>query len=60
VLNLKLTIDSLTGASATGAAAQPNVQKFTRPSGEGSYQTQAGQTLLDDTFKDTRVQLNTH
>jgi hypothetical protein len=58
VLNLKLTIDSLTGASATGAAAQPNVQTFTRPSGKGSYQTQAGKTPLDDTFKDTRVQLN--
>ncbi|MFT5635615.1 MAG: hypothetical protein ACI89T_001066 [Cognaticolwellia sp.] len=58
VLNLKLTIDSLTGASATGAAAQPNVQTFTRPSGKGSYQTQAGEIPLDDTFKDTRVQLN--
>jgi hypothetical protein len=58
VVNLKLTIDSLTGASATGAAAQPNVQTFTRPSGKGSYQTQAGEIPLDDTFKDTRVQLN--
>ena len=58
VLNLKLTIDSLTGASANGATAQPNVQTFTRPSGKGSYQTQAGETPLDDTFKDTRVQLN--
>ena len=58
VLNLKLTIDSLTGASANGATAQPNVQTFTRPSGKGSYQTQANATPLDDTFKDTRVQLN--
>jgi hypothetical protein len=58
VLNLKLTIDSLTGASANGATAQPNVQTFTRPSGKGSYQTQANTTPLDDTFKDTRVQLN--
>lgn len=58
VLKLKLTIDSLTGASANGAAAQPNVQTFTRPSGKGRYQTQANTTPLDDTFKDTRVQLN--
>ena len=58
VLNLKLTIDALTGASANGATAQPNVQTFTRPSGKGSYQTQANETPLDDTFKDTRVQLN--
>jgi hypothetical protein len=58
VLNLKLTIDALTGASANGATAQPEVQTFTRPSGKGSYQTQANTTPLDDTFKDTRVQLN--
>lgn len=58
ILNLKLTIDALTGASANGATAQPNIQTFTRPSGKGSYQTQAGETPLDDTFKDTRVQLN--
>lgn len=58
VLNLKLTIDSLTGASANGATAQPNVQTFTRPSGKGSYQTDKNTTPLDDTFKDTRVQLN--
>ncbi|MEW6996313.1 DUF3570 domain-containing protein [Colwelliaceae bacterium BS250] len=57
-LNLKLTVDSLTGASATGAVAQPNVQTFTRPSGEGIYQVAPGETPLDDTFKDTRVQLN--
>ena len=58
VFNLKLTIDALTGASANGATAQPEVQTFTRPSGKGNYQTQANQTPLDDTFKDTRVQLN--
>ena len=58
VLNLKLTIDALTGASANGATAQTEVQTFTRPSGKGSYQTQANTTPLDDTFKDTRVQLN--
>lgn len=58
ILNLKFTIDALTGASANGAVAQPNAQTFTRPSGNGQYVTPAGETPLDDTFKDTRVQLN--
>lgn len=58
VLNLKLTVDALTGASANGAVAQPNVQTFTRPSGNGQYDIKAGETPLDDTFHDTRVQLN--
>lgn len=57
-LNLKLTVDSLTGASANGAVPQPNIQTFTRPSGNGSFQTPAKETPLDDTFHDTRVQLN--
>jgi len=56
LLNLKFTIDALTGASANGAVAQPNVQTFTRPSGRGQYQIAANKTPLDDTFKDTRVQ----
>jgi hypothetical protein len=58
ILNLKLTIDALTGASANGAVAQPNVQTFSRPSGKGQYDVSAGETPLDDTFHDTRVQLN--
>ncbi|WP_340678486.1 DUF3570 domain-containing protein [Paraglaciecola sp.] len=53
----KVTIDGLTGASATGAVAQPTAQTFTRPSGEGNYVTPAGETPLDDTFHDTRLQL---
>lgn len=53
----KVTIDGLTGASATGAVAQPTAQTFTRPSGKGNYVTPAGETPLDDTFHDTRVQL---
>ena len=57
VLSLKLTIDSLTGASANGAVAQPNIQTFTRPSGNGQFNIQPNETPLDDTFKDTRVQL---
>ena len=58
ILNLKLTVDTLSGASANGAIAQPNVQTFTRPSGKGDYDINTGDTPLDDTFKDTRVQLN--
>lgn len=58
IFNGKLVIDTLTGASATGAVAQPAVQTFTRPSGNGSYTIKAGDTPLDDTFKDTRVQVS--
>ncbi|MBA6302972.1 DUF3570 domain-containing protein [Colwellia sp. MB02u-14] len=58
ILNVKLTIDALTGASANGAVAQPKVQTFTRPSGKGDYDIKPGDTPLDDTFHDTRVQLN--
>ncbi|MFT6899338.1 MAG: hypothetical protein ACJA13_003773 [Paraglaciecola sp.] len=58
VFNGKIAIDTLTGASATGAVAQPDVQTFTRPSGDGQYVVNPGETPLDDTFKDTRVQLS--
>lgn len=54
----KLVLDSLTGASANGALPQNTVQTFTRPSGNANYPIQPGDTPLDDTFKDTRVQLN--
>lgn len=57
-LDLKVTIDVLTGASPTGAVPQPTIQTYTRPSGRGAYQTPAGNLPLDDTFKDTRLQLN--
>jgi hypothetical protein len=57
VLNLKVTIDSLSGASPNGATPQDSVQTFTRPSGKGQYIVKPGDTPLDDTFKDTRVQL---
>ena len=57
VLNLKVTLDTLTGASANGAVAQPQAQTFTRPSGKGNYQVKAKDTPLDDTFRDTRLQL---
>ena len=51
----KLVLDSLTGASPNGAMAANRAQTFTGPSGAGSYQTDAGETPLDDSFKDSRV-----
>ncbi|MFT4925312.1 MAG: hypothetical protein ACI8WB_001404 [Phenylobacterium sp.] len=58
ILDLKITVDTLTGASPTGAVPQPGIQTFTRPSGRGNYQVAAGEVPLDDTFHDTRLQLN--
>ncbi|GIC75787.1 DUF3570 domain-containing protein [Moritella sp. F3] len=57
-INVKGVIDVLTGASPNGAVAQNRAQTFTRPSGNGTYTTAAGDTPLDDTFKDTRVALS--
>lgn len=53
-LNLDLTMDSLTGASPSGAIVTDSVQTFTRASGQGSYSTPAGEIPLDNTFHDTR------
>jgi len=58
ILNLKVTVDALTGASANGAVTQPNPQTFTSPSGEKNYQVKANTTPLDNTFKDFRLQAN--
>ena len=58
VLGFKLVFDALTGASANGAVASDTSQTFTRPSGNGSYDADAGETPLDDTFRDTRVSLS--
>lgn len=57
-LGLSLTADTLTGASASGAIALGRAQTFTSPSGKAVYSTPAGETPLDDTFKDTRFALN--
>jgi len=57
-LGLSLTADTLTGASASGAIALDRAQTFTSPSGKAVYSTPAGETALDDTFKDTRFALN--
>lgn len=58
IFSLKMTLDSLTGASPNGAIASNNPQTFTGPSGEGTYEAKAGETPLDDSFKDTRAALN--
>lgn len=58
ILNLRLTVDTLTGASPNGATASNRVQTFTGPSGNGGYSAQAGATPLDSSFKDTRGAFN--
>lgn len=57
-LSLKLTVDSLTGASSNGAVPSTQVQTFTRPSGNGQFTTPANETPLDDTFQDGRIQFS--
>lgn len=58
ILNLKLVIDSLTGASPNGAAPAGVPQTFTGPSGEGGYDISAGELPLDSSFKDTRASIS--
>lgn len=58
VLSGKLVLDTLTGASANGAVPSSQAQTFTRPSGNGSFVVPAGDTPLDDTFRDTRYALS--
>ncbi len=53
--NFKVIYDALTGASANGATPASFTQTFTRPSGEGSFQTPGKETPLDDTFRDSRL-----
>jgi hypothetical protein len=57
-LGLDLSIDSLTGASPSGAIASSGPQTFTSPSGRKTYDTPAGEIPLDDTFLDTRFALS--
>jgi len=54
-IDLRLVIDSLTGATPNGAHASSVAQTFTTPSGNSTYVAQPGETPLDDTFMDTRV-----
>ena len=58
ILTLGLTVDTLTGATPSGAIRQDGAQTFTRPSGARAYTVPAGELPLDDTFKDTRVALS--
>ncbi len=57
-LALDLSVDSLTGASPSGAIATGGAQTFTSPSGRDLYTTPAGEIPLDDSFLDTRFALN--
>ncbi|HNC86628.1 MAG TPA: DUF3570 domain-containing protein, partial [Agitococcus sp.] len=55
VLNLKVTLDSLTGASPNGATSSSQPQTFTGPSGNKTYTTAPNSQPLDGEFKDTRA-----
>ncbi len=55
VFSFGITLDSLTGATPSGAIRQDVAQTFTRPSGNDVYTVPAGELPLDDTFHDTRV-----
>jgi hypothetical protein len=57
-LTLGLAVDTLTGATPSGALPFSGPQTFTRPSGLATYTTPAGQIPLDDSFLDTRVAIN--
>ncbi len=57
LLTLNLSVDSLTGATPSGAIRQNVPQTFTRPSGSSAYTVPAGELPIDDTFLDTRVAL---
>jgi hypothetical protein len=54
-LSLRLALDTLTGASQSGAAPAHAVQTFTSPSGGERYAVAAGELPLDPSFLDTRV-----
>lgn len=54
-LGAKLTVDTLTGASPSGATPASTAQTFTGPSGRGdTYSAEPGEIPLDDSFQDTR------
>ncbi|NND65517.1 MAG: DUF3570 domain-containing protein, partial [Gammaproteobacteria bacterium] len=58
-ISFKVTVDALTGASPSGAVPIDGAQTITRPSGSSGQVIGEGDEALDDTFKDTRVALNT-
>jgi hypothetical protein len=54
----RLTLDSLTGPSPSGATPASTMQTFTGASGGGDlYTAKPGEVPLDDAFRDTRVAL---
>ena len=57
-LDLKLAIDSLTGASPSGALRVDVPQTFTTPSGGDDYTIAPGALPLDSSFLDTRVAIS--
>ncbi len=57
-LDLTLAIDSLTGASPSGAVPANVVQTFTTPSGESEFTVPPGAQALDTSFLDTRTALS--
>jgi hypothetical protein len=56
-LRIGLAVDSLTGATPSGALPMPVAQTFTSPSGDATYTVPAGEHPLDNTFLDTRYAL---
>lgn len=58
ILGFKVVLDSLTGASPSGAAPANVTQTFTGPSGGGNYTVAPGALPLDGEFKDTRAALS--
>ena len=56
--NAKLVVDTLTGASPSGATPAGEALTYTKPSGNGSYAVEAGDDALDPSFRDTRVALS--
>lgn len=57
-VGVRFVADTLTGSSPNGAIATDSVQTFTTPSGNSTYTTDAGETPLDPTFRDTRIALS--
>jgi hypothetical protein len=57
-LDLTLAIDSLTGASPSGATPANVVQTLTSPSGNSEYTVAPGAQALDTSFLDTRTALS--
>jgi hypothetical protein len=58
LMALRVTVDSLTGASANSAVPANVAQTFTTPSGNSTYSAAPGERPLDPTFLDTRVAIS--